>query len=135
MTLQAFNLRLMYFLRIFPSTAPIVRIVIDVTYDIRYYLMVLFICIFGIMSSLYSISCSSPKGNEIATGLFSYFIYSYKLALGDFSTDKFEYHPNKYLIWFIFIFGTLFLLIILLNLLISIMGEALSLVLANIEAY
>ena len=40
---------------------------------------------------------------------------------------------DYYLIWFIFIFGTLFLVIVLLNLLIAIMGDTFSKVLEQIQ--
>ena len=57
------------------------------------------------------------------------FIYTYRLTLGDFQLDNFGKYEEKglifefYYIWFIFIFGSLFLLIVLLNLLIAIMGS------------
>jgi hypothetical protein len=47
-TLILFNLKLVYFLRIFPATAPIIRIIVDVSADIKWYIVVLFVCIFGI---------------------------------------------------------------------------------------
>ena len=69
---------------------------------------------------------------------FKAFIYTYRLALGDFNLDSFDTFESSgliveyYLIWFIFIFGTLFLVIVLLNLLIAIMGDTFSKVLESI---
>lgn len=62
------------------------------------------------------------------------FIYSYRLANGDFNLDFFDYLPlaDKILAWVLFIGGTLFLVIVLLNLLIAIMGDTFSRVLEKI---
>ena len=56
------------------------------------------------------------------------FIYTYRLTLGDFQLDDFDKVEEigvfeYYFLWFIFIFGSLFLVIVLLNLLIAIMGS------------
>ena len=66
---------------------------------------------------------------------FQSFIYSYRLANGDFDYGFFDDLPpaDYYLAWFLFVFGSLFLIIVLLNLLIAIMGDTFGRVLGVIE--
>ncbi len=62
-------------------------------------------------------------------------IYTYRLSMGDFSLDNFKEFKNPFEFWFmwgIFIVGSLFLIIILLNLLIAIMGASFQNVTSNI---
>jgi len=62
-------------------------------------------------------------------------IYTYRLAMGDFNLDnldKFENTFEKYFMWAVFIIASLFLVIVLLNLLIAIMGATFSDVVAKI---
>ena len=56
------------------------------------------------------------------------FIYIYQMGLGNFSVANFEEFKNLntfefYYIWFLFIMCCLFLVIVLMNLLIAIMGS------------
>ncbi len=63
------------------------------------------------------------------------FVWTYRLAIGDSQIDFFddlETRSDFVLAWILFIFGTLFLVIKLLNLLIAIMGDTFSRVLGNI---
>jgi hypothetical protein len=61
-------------------------------------------------------------------------MYTYLLALGDYSVDEFDdLRGVDYLLaWALFIVGSLFLVILLLNLLIAIMGDTFSKVLESI---
>jgi hypothetical protein len=64
------------------------------------------------------------------------FIYTYRLAQGDFGLDKlndFENPYEKVFIWIIFVVCSLFLVVLLMNLLISIMGSAYEKVQASIQ--
>ena len=64
-------------------------------------------------------------GGSLPGDYFQSFIYSYRLANGDFDYGFFDDLPTAdyYLAWFLFVFGSLFLIIVLLNLLIAIMGD------------
>ena len=62
-------------------------------------------------------------------------IYTYRTAIGDFNLDFFELlsHKSDYVsAWIIFVIGALFLVIVLLNLLIALMGKTFEDVLENI---
>ena len=49
--------------------------------------------------------------------------YAYKMSLGDFSTSDFG-EEYVWLVWLIFLLSSLFLIIVMLNLIIAIMGDA-----------
>jgi hypothetical protein len=51
-----FYMRLFYFLRIFDKTSYLVRIILEITYDIKYFLCVLAIGIVGFGASFFVIS-------------------------------------------------------------------------------
>ena len=75
------------------------------------------------MMNLY-IDLEYPLIDEII-GVFTVdlLLNQYLLSLGEFSTDSFENHTNKILIWIIFISATFFTQITMLNMLIAIMGD------------
>ena len=62
---------------------------------------------------------------------------SYKFALGDFETEGGDNGPfgveNLWMCWILFILNTLFLLVILLNMLIAIMGDTFNRVQESME--
>ena len=75
------------------------------------------------------------EGGSLPGDYFQSFIYSYRLANGDFDYGFFADLPTAdyYLAWFLFVFGSLFLIIVLLNLLIAIMGDTFGRVLGVIQ--
>lgn len=50
-------------------------------------------------------------------------IYIYRMGLGDFSTDGYDASKYAILMWMLFLMCTIFVQILLLNLLIAIMGD------------
>jgi len=59
------------------------------------------------------------------TNPFMAVIYTYRMAMGDFSLDQLSNFDNNfeiYFMWSVFLIGSFFLVIVLLNLLIAIMG-------------
>ena len=71
------------------------------------------------------------------TGIFSVdlLLNQYLLSLGEFSSDGFEHHVNKILVWIIFISATFFTQITMLNMLIAIMGDTFAKVTENRSMY
>jgi len=53
-------------------------------------------------------------------------LYTYKFTLGEFGLDDFDYdnYKSSLTLWFLFIICSIFMLIILLNMLIAIMSES-----------
>jgi hypothetical protein len=116
-------MKLFYFGRIFFSTAAMIRMVIEITYDMKHFLAVLLLAIAG-FGNCFMILARNYDKEEMFTGnnYWRSFIYSYRQALGDFDTEAFE-DTDKYYIYFIWFLNTMIALIVLLNMLIAIMGD------------
>ena len=116
-------LKVFYFGRIFLSTAAMIRMVLEITYDMKFFLMVLLIAIAG-FGNCFLILARNYGTEELFTGnnYFRAFIYSYNQALGNFDTSAYE-DTDKYLLYAIWFMNTIITLIIFLNLLVAIMGD------------
>lgn len=137
-------IKLFYFLRVYDSTSQLIRMIIEIVNDMKNYLIVLTIGIVGFTGGLFimqqGLDGLLDETNEkewennrfVGDSLFKAFIYTYRMTLGDFQLDAFGVFEEKglifefYFLWIIFIAGSLFLVIVLLNLLIAIMGETFS---------
>jgi hypothetical protein len=127
-------LKFLYFLRIFEATSSLIRMIMQVIYDIRYFLMVLLLTIIAFGDSFKTISNGNDKaGRFVDKGFFGSFFFVYNMSLGDFDTGKFG-DIQVGLVWFLFFFCTMFNMIIMLNLLISIISESYTKISENIKA-
>lgn len=79
-------IKIFYFLRIFKRTAALVRLIIETTKDMTYFLIILLLGILAI-GHWYYIFAFQDGDNEI-TGNYYYeaFLVAYKFSFGDFST-------------------------------------------------
>eukprot|EP00347_Sterkiella_histriomuscorum_P008832 403343569 len=128
-------IKLFYFLRVFESTSRLIRMIIEIVNDMKNFLMVLTIGIIGFSGGFYILQQGLTQEADGTPGnVFMSIIYSYRLAQGDFQLDFFDQlnTVDYILAWFLFVTGSLFLVIVLLNLLIAIMGDTFSRVLENI---
>ena len=126
-------IKLFYFLRVFDETSQLIRMIIEIVNDMKNFMIVLMIGIVAFTGGLYIMQQVVPETNDahnfVGDNVVKAFIYTYRLTLGDFQLDNFQqvedigYTFEFYFLWFIFIFGSLFLVIVLLNLLIAIMGS------------
>lgn len=115
-------LKLFYFGRIFLSTASLVSMVIEITKDMRYFVMVLMMGITGFGNFYMIISQNINGGLYDGNTYWNAFIYAFRTSLGDFDTDNFD-GTDKYYLYAVWFFNVLIALILLLNLLIAIMGD------------
>lgn len=115
--------KVFYFLRIFSQTASLVRMIIEITLDMKWFLLIFLMAVIGFANSFFVIARNTDQ-EEFFTGKDMWYsmIYSYRTAHGDFIVDGFEYRDRilVYVIWF---GHTLIILLVLLNLLIAIMGD------------
>eukprot|EP00344_Euplotes_crassus_P002509 CAMPEP_0196995916 /NCGR_PEP_ID=MMETSP1380-20130617/1922_1 /TAXON_ID=5936 /ORGANISM="Euplotes crassus, Strain CT5" /LENGTH=281 /DNA_ID=CAMNT_0042411725 /DNA_START=101 /DNA_END=942 /DNA_ORIENTATION=- len=115
--------KLFYFLRIFFATAYLVRMIIEIIIDMKFFVGVLMIATIAFGNSFYILGRNSPDGENLAgSNVFDAFIFSYKMGLGDFLTDDFGTRDEEFL-WIFFLLDTIIILIVLLNLVIAIMGD------------
>lgn len=72
-------LRLFYYLRIFRSTAVLVAMVIEITLDMKYFLLVLCLAALGFANSFYIIARNDEEAEDLFTGntIFYAAIYSW----------------------------------------------------------
>ena len=92
-------IRMFYFLRVFESTARLIRMIIEIVNDMKNYLVVLFIGILGFTGGLFilqqGLTTTEENGDVVqnlfvGTDAFQAFIYTYRMALGDFQLDNFN---------------------------------------------
>ena len=77
-------LKFLYILRIFKSLSYLIRIVIQVCIDMKFFLLLLCLTFMAFGESIQALS----KANEVSfTGSLGGFGYVYRMVLGDFSTD------------------------------------------------
>lgn len=125
-------LKLFYFGRIFLATASLVSMVIEITKDMGYFLMVFIIGVAGFGNWYLILQRNIEDGIFDGDTYWNAFIFAYQNSLGDFNTDGFAGTDKYYLsaIWFM---NVLIALIVLLNLLIAIMGDTFDRVMENSE--
>ena len=128
-------LKFLYFLRIFEATGYLIKIIIEVIVDMRFFLMILLLTFVAFGDAMKSISSSNPPdsvdelGNVIQyqfiKSWFEGVMFVYRMVLGDFDTTAFGVVAVPY-VWILFILCTVFNMIIMLNLLIAIISESFS---------
>ena len=74
-------LKLLYFLRIFESTGYLIRMIIQVCVDMRYFLLILLLSLIAFGEGVQSISDQTTLG---FTGYLGGVGYNYRMVLGDF---------------------------------------------------
>lgn len=137
-------LKLLYFLRIYESTGYLIRIIVSVCVDMRYFLFILFLTIMAFGDALRAISTSNLPQNQFIVYWWQSFAYVYRMILGDFSVDptvlpggpvvQDSYSdPNTglgliapYFTMGLFYMSTVLNMIIMLNLLIAIISDSFS---------
>lgn len=119
-------LKLLYFLRLFAPTAALIRMIVEITQDMFVFTIIYFIAIVGFADAFFILAynLNSNEENEMFDNNFLLaIIYSYRTGLGDFDTAAFENSNDKGLWYVLFVVQTVFIQIVLLNLLIAIMGD------------
>ena len=121
-TLLIFWGRILSYSRAFEGTGFMIRLVIQVILDMKYFLFLIILFTLAFTSSGYMLQV----GFQISQ--WDSFILFYRLMLGDFTLydANFVDVENSTILWIIMILFTLLLSVIMLNLLISIIGETFS---------
>ena len=89
-TLQAFAsiflwFKFLYFLRIFKQTGYLIRMILDVVFSMRIFLLVLFIVILGLADAFISLSVEENTHVAFAgTNFVQALLFTYRMSLGDF---------------------------------------------------
>lgn len=125
-------LRLFYFGRIFKATATIVRMIIEVTQDIKPFMVITFIMVLGFTNAFYILALNKPDpdAGEEDEGRFTddHFLkavtYTWQQSLGEFDTESYE-ELNREALAYVLWFGNTFMVMVLfLNLLIAVLSDS-----------
>ena len=116
--------KIFYFMRMFTITGAIVRMIIEITADMKIFLATVMLAMLGFANSFHILARNDEGAAEPFTGAnFIYaIIYSYRTGLGDFDTDGFATRDEP-LIWVVWGINTLIIFVLLLNMLLAIMGD------------
>ncbi|GMH63294.1 hypothetical protein TL16_g03675 [Triparma laevis f. inornata] len=112
-------LNLLYFMQGFHESGQLVRMIIGIIKGIRVFLALLAICMVGFAAGFFILFEGEKDNRQPLMHLFK----SYTLMLGDFDIDDFTTSVSYVSIATLFIAFTVFINIIMLNLLIAIMGD------------
>ena len=116
-------LKLFYFGRIFISTASMIRMVIFIFYDMKYFLFIFLLVWFAFGNWYYILSKNNISSEAFYENtFFTAFLYAYQQALGAFDVSAFV-DEDKHLLFFIWFFNSLILFIILLNMIVAALGD------------
>jgi hypothetical protein len=122
-------IKCLYFLRIYDSTGYLIRMIVDVIYDMRIFIMVLAIALAAFADSLLIISVNSTT--PFTTGFNDSMIFTYRIILGDFDAGVMADTKVPWLSMTLFLLCTIFNMIVMLNLLIAIISETFARVASN----
>lgn len=116
-------LKLLYFFRIFRETGHLIKMIVEVVYDMRFFFYILLFTVFAFSGSFTLLSLNNSDETErYVTDLINANLKIYELVLGNFDTSNFG-SANKILMWMLFITASIFLIIVMLNLLIAIISD------------
>lgn len=116
-------IKFLYFLRIFKGTGYLISMIVEVVADMKIFLSVFIITLaaFGHCFLILSLNNADAEG-AFVLGFLDSINFTYRMALGDFDTDSFV-GADLWLVWTMFLLATVFLLIVMLNLLIAIISD------------
>ena len=115
-------LKFLYFMRIFRQFGSLIGMIIEVMADMKVFVCVLLITFLTFGSTFYLISQSNPDDEKFVLTFADGFTYAYRMTLGDWDTSAFGVN-NILLVWIFFFLTTLFMLVIMFNLLIAIISD------------
>lgn len=80
----------LYFLRIFEATGYLIRMLTTVIWDMKIFILILFIIYFGFGEAFLRLSESSGEEAVFIKNYADAWVYAYRLSLGDTATDTFH---------------------------------------------
>jgi WD40 repeat protein len=120
-------LRFISYFRIFNKTRYLIRMIREVISDMVPFLLVLAVTTFA-LGMLFVIANSNKSLESDAGDIFMDFLHAWRIALGDFDTDKYNTYE-----WVVFVLGSMLNTMVMLNLIIAIMGDTYDRVQAGME--
>ena len=129
-------MKLLYFLRIFESTGYLISMIIEVISDMKTFFLILAITIVAFGDSMLLVNLSNPQDQRFIDEQNGRFVggvtFAYLIALGDWDTGNFGTNAT-WVVWILFFLNTLFNLVVMFNLLISIISDTFARVTENAQ--
>jgi len=120
--------KFLYFLRIFYTTGYLIRMLSNVIWDMKVFLLILFLVYFGFGEAFLRLSENSdPEASFILNYAYCW-VYAYRLSLGDTAADTFNDTIQPTTLWIVWCICLLLTNIVMLNMLIAIIGESFGIV-------
>jgi len=123
-------LKLFYWMRLFKQFSAFIRIISEIIKDIQVFSAMLFLCLAAFANCIIVLQnnrkgTDSPPIFDSFTGIepFDAIIHAYLTGLGDFNKDNYS-EGNDITIWLFFLFATILVQLVFMNMLIAIMGES-----------
>ncbi|TNV87014.1 hypothetical protein FGO68_gene4579 [Halteria grandinella] len=116
--------RFLYFLRIFDSTSYYIQIITGSFWDMKEFIAILFIVQVGFGEAFLRLSERSDGEGIFLRNFADAFVFAFRMGLGDNNTDSFEEISQPITAWILFILCSLFTGIVMLNILISVIGQS-----------
>ena len=117
-------LKFMYFLRLFEATGYLIRIVVNMLWDMRTFILILFIVQIGFGEAFLRLSEQSEGDGQFLPNFAMAFVFAFRLCLGDNALDAFPVVAQPVTAWILFICCEVFTNIVMLNLLVTIIGQS-----------
>jgi hypothetical protein len=113
----------LYFLRMNRASSKFISMIVAVVGDMKIFLAVFVVSLVTFSQSMYIISNNNPDPEDrFITSFFDSMLFTYKISLGDWDTSGLG-KTDVLIILTLFILSTLFLCVVMLNLLIAIISD------------
>ena len=112
--------KFLYFFRVFRLYGHLIKTITEVIIDIRVFVVILVLSNLAFSGTFYILSKNSKESKVTSYG--KSITMTYELMLGQFDTEKYG-DVGETLIYIVFVFSSLFLIVIMLNLLIAIISD------------
>ncbi|CDW82835.1 wd-40 repeat protein [Stylonychia lemnae] len=109
-------------LRIFKSTGYLIRMIVQVIYDMGIFLFVLLITVAAFGDSFLRIAWGNEEENQFTTSFVPAVLFAYSMILGGYDTEAFG-DVAVPLVWIFWVLCTILDMIVMLNLLIAIISS------------
>ena len=122
-------LKVIEWLRLFEGTAFFISLIYKTLVSIQYFMVIMIIIYMMFGTGIYFLSLGIPEENEIMPSYFSFwpldtFQSQYEHSLGEFQLEAYGEADKKRVLMVVFILATFVVMIVFLNMLIAIMGDA-----------
>jgi len=120
--------KLFYWMRVFKPFSAFIRIITEIIFDIRVFMIMLVLCLAAFANVLIILDnnreSDDEKSIESLTGFifFDALVHAYLTGLGDFSKDNYAI-SDPVVVWIMFLLATFLVMLVFMNMLIAMMGE------------